>query len=67
MCVLCVQYIASYQSVIEDPNTREGRREELKNSVKYWESDIQVYKQQINHCDTEIKQIEIENKGESII
>ena len=66
MCVLCVQSIASYQSEIEDPNTREWWREELKNSVKICESSIQDYKQQINHCDTEIKQI-IENKGESII
>ena len=66
MCVLCVQVIASRQSEIEDPNTSEERREVLKNSVKIWESLIQDYKQQINHCDTEIKQI-IENKGESII
>ena len=54
MCVLCVQLIAIYQSEIENPN------------MKLWESYIQDYKQQINHCDTEIKQI-IENKGESII
>ena len=67
MCVLCVQAIASWQSAIEDPNTSEEWREELKNIVKIWESDIQDYKQQINHCETEIKQIEIENKGESII
>ena len=66
MCVLCVQWIASYQSVIEHPNISEERRERIKNSVKLWESRIQDYKQQINHCDTEIKQI-IENKGESII
>ena len=66
MCVLCVQRIASCQSEIEDPNTSEGRRERIKNIVKILESDIQDYKQQINHCDTEIKQI-IENKGESII
>ena len=66
MCVLCVQAIASWQSVIEDPNTSEEWREVLKNNVKILESDIQDYKQQINQCDTEIKQI-IENKGESII
>ena len=66
MCVLCVQRIASCQSWIEDPNTSEESREELKNSVKIYESHIQDYKQQINQCDTEIKQI-IENKGESII
>ena len=66
MCVLCVQLIASDQSEIEDPNTSEEWRERLKNRVKIWESHIQDYKQQINHCDTEIKQI-IENKGESII
>ena len=67
MCVLCVQDIASWQSMIEDPNTSEERREGLKNDVKIWESLIQNFKQQINHYDTEIKQIEIENKGESII
>ena len=66
MCVLCVQAIASWQSAIEDPNTSEESRERIKNIVKIWESDIQDYKQQINHCETEIKQI-IENKGESII
>ena len=67
MCVLCVQWIASNQSGIEHPNTREESRKWLKNSVKIYESHIQDYKQQINHCETEIKQIEIENKGESII
>ena len=66
MCVLCVQAIASGQSEIEDPNISEEMREGLKNRVKIWESLIQDYKQQINHYDTEIKQI-IENKGESII
>ena len=67
MCVLCVQAIASGQSEIEDPNISEEMREGLKNRVKILESLIQDYKQQINHCETEIKQIEIENKGESII
>ena len=65
MCVLCVQRIASWQSGIEDPNISEEMREGLKNIVKICESRIQDYKQQINHCDTKIKQIE--NKGESII
>ena len=67
MCVLCVQLIASDQCAIEDPNTSEESRERLKDYVKILESDIQDYKQQINHCETEIKQMEIENKGESII
>ena len=66
MCVLCVQSIASCQSEIEYPNISEEWREVLKNNVKRWESSIHYYKQQINHCETEIKQI-IENKGESII
>ena len=60
MCVLCVQWIARYQSGLEDPYTSEERRELLKNRVKIWESYIQDYKQQINHYETEIKQI-IEN------
>ena len=60
MCVLCVQRIASDQSEIEDPNTREEWREVLKYS-------IQDYKLKLSTCETEIKQIETENKGESII
>ena len=67
MCVLCVQAIASNQSGIEDPNTREERREVLKYSIQIWENAIQDYKLKLSTCETEIKQIETENKGESII
>ena len=69
VCVLCVQYIASRQSGIEDPNTSEERRRQwLKNAMQVSEIYIQHYKLQIDKCETEIKQITaIENKGESII
>ena len=67
MCVLCVQGIARYQSEIEDPNTREEMREVLKYNIQLWENAIQSYKLKLSTCETEIKQIETENKGESII
>ena len=67
MCVLCVQWIASDQSEIEDPNTSEERREELKYKIQELENAIQLYKLKLSTCETEIKQIETENKGESII
>ena len=67
MCVLCVQLIAGGQSEIEDPNTREERREELKYKIQKWKNTIQSYKLKLSTCETEIKQIETENKGESII
>ena len=67
VCVLCVQSIARYQSGIEDPNTREEEREELKYNIQLWENNIQHYKLKLSTRETEIKQIETENKGESII
>ena len=67
MCVLCVQYIASDQSGIEDPNTSEESREVLKNNIQILENTIQHHKLKLSTCETEIKQIETENKGESII
>ena len=67
VCVLCVQLIAGGQSEIEDPNTREEEREVLKYSIQLWENNIQHYKLYLSTCETEIKQIETENKGESII
>ena len=67
MCVLCVQAIASNQSEIEDPNTSEEMRERLKYNIQLWENTIQHHKLKLSTCETEIKQIETENKGESII
>ena len=67
MCVLCVQAIARYQSGIEDPNTSEERRKRLKYNIQLWGNAIQRYKLKLSTCETEIKQIETENKGESII
>ena len=58
--------IAIYQNEIEDPNTIEEWREELKIEVQRCESFIQNNKLQIDRCETEIKQIKTE-KGESII
>ena len=55
-----MQYIASWQSEIEDPNTSEERRKEVKNGLQAWESIIQDYKRQLDKC---VKQI----IGESII
>ena len=66
MCVLCVQYIARYQSEIEDPNTSEEWRKVLKSRIPRWENNIQDNKLKLSTFETEIKQI-IENKGESII
>ena len=67
MCVLCVQAIARYQSKIEDPNTSEEMREVLKYDIQISENNIQLHKLKLSTCETEIKQIETENKGEPII
>ena len=53
--------------MIEDPNTSEEMREELKYNIQEWKNAIQSYKLYLSTCETEIKQIETENKGESII
>ena len=70
-----MQWIASCQSEIEDPNTGEGMREVLKKEMQEYKRTIRNYNLQLGRCETEIKQIEteikqieiIENKGESII
>ena len=64
MCVLCVQSIASCQSMIEDPDTDEWIRDILKNNVLHIEKSIQNHKLRIDEYETEI---EAENEGESII
>ena len=67
MFVPCVQEIASCRSKKENPNTIEKERERLKKAVQIYEEYIQDHKLQIDEWETEIKQIETENKGESII
>ena len=66
-----MQYIANYQSELDDPSTSEWRREYLEKLVQDYEENIQTTKLQMERCATEIaaeiKKMKTENKGESII
>ena len=55
MCVICVQYLASYLEELKNPSISEGKREELEGNVKYWKEVIQVQKDYIEYCDSELR------------
>ena len=55
MCVICMQLIASSLEELKNPSISEERREMLGGSVKYWKEVIQVYKDAIESCDSQLR------------
>ena len=55
MCVICVQVLASNLEDLKSPSIFEGGREVLEEDVKYYKEVIQVHKDQIKSCDSQLQ------------
>ena len=55
MCVICVQLIASDLEDLKNPSISEGRREWLEEGVKNYKEAIQIQKDLIESCDSQLR------------
>ena len=55
MCVICVQWLASYLEEVKNPSISEGRREKLEEDVKIYKEAIQEQKDLIESYDSELR------------
>ena len=58
VCVLCVQYIAAYQSELAQPSITEEYRAELEKWVRVYEDEMQHHKQRLAECNSDLARAE---------